>query len=209
MSINYIQISVGPMDNYTYIIYNTETHNGFIVDPGWEAPTIITELKTHNITPVFVLLTHGHGDHHGATQGIIDSYPLPVYISDQEAPSLIANIPSPTVIPASHALHLDNIPIQIIPTPGHTPGGTCFIIDSLFIAGDTLFINGCGRCDLANSDIDAMYTSLETIKTLPDHLIVLPGHNYGPTPTASVKHEKETNRFLICPDKETFLRKRR
>ncbi len=208
MSIDYIQLKLGPMDNFVYIIYHTTTRNGFIVDPAWEPDSIIAALNQHDITPLFCLLTHGHHDHHSATRPISETYNIPTYLSKREVDTLTETVYQPTLIDDLYPLKLDNTTIRMIATPGHTPGGTCFIIDQLIITGDTLFINGCGRCDFGSGDLNDMYASLQLLKTLPDDLTVLPGHDYGKTTTASLGSEKKTNRFMVCPNIAAFIRKR-
>ena len=207
--IDYIQIKCGPMDNFTYVIYNTLSRNGIIIDPGWDPEKIIEIVETNTIKPTFILLTHGHHDHHNAADNLCKKFEIPILISALEDPKMLKAISSPTLFDPERPLSFDENTIQVIATPGHSPGGTCFIIDRLLITGDTLFINGCGRCDLGHSDIDAMYESLEKIKGLPGHLLVLPGHHYGEKAVAYLKDEIKTNRFLTCKDKHTFIRKRK
>jgi glyoxylase-like metal-dependent hydrolase (beta-lactamase superfamily II) len=77
------------------------------------------------------------------------------------------------------------------------------------LAGDTLFIDGCGRCDLPDSDVNAMYESIHgRLMNLPDETIIYPGHNYGPKPSDTLENQKRTNRFMVAGSKEAFVRER-
>ena len=207
--IEYSQLNVGPMQNMSYIIWNPTSKNCFLVDPAWDAPFINEELKKNQLNPVFILLTHGHHDHHNAVEELMKTHDIPIYISKEEADILIPDYTNITQIdPHTAKLRLDDSDLTLFATPGHSPGGVCIKIEHLLITGDTLFINGCGRCDLGNSNVNDMYNSLLLIKTLPDELIVLPGHDYGNVSTQTLGMEKKTNRFLICTSKEQFIKKR-
>ena len=101
---------------------------------------------------------------------------------------------------------MGNISFDILHTPGHTPGCLCFLAQGQLISGDTLFIDGCGSCDLPGGDAKTMYNSLYNIlMKLPDETIVYPGHNYGPLPTDTIGGQKQTNPYLQCNNLKEFL----
>ena len=101
---------------------------------------------------------------------------------------------------------MGKISFDILHTPGHTPGCQCFLAQGQLISGDTLFIDGVGRCDLPGGDPKVMYASLSNIlMKLPDETIVYPGHNYGPTPTDTIGRQKQTNPYLQCSNLNEFL----
>ena len=83
--IEYSQLNVGPMQNMSYIIWNPTSKNCFLVDPAWDAPFINEELKKNQLNPVFILLTHGHHDHHNAVEELMKTHDIPIYISKEEA----------------------------------------------------------------------------------------------------------------------------
>ena len=88
-------------------------------------------------------------------------------------------------------------------------GCQCFLYDGQLIAGDTLFIDGCGRCDLPGGDAKVMYNSLYNILLkLPDETIIYPGHNYGPVPSDTLRHQKQTNPYLQAGSLSEFLGER-
>jgi len=107
-------------------------------------------------------------------------------------------------------LEIGGIGIRLIHTPGHTPGSQCFLVEEAaqsghLVAGDTLFLNGCGRVDLPGSNPREMYESLETLKQLPDDTTLYPGHLYSPEGSDSMGDQKRTNPYLRAASVEMFL----
>jgi glyoxylase-like metal-dependent hydrolase (beta-lactamase superfamily II) len=100
-----------------------------------------------------------------------------------------------------------DVSVKLIHTPGHTPGSQCFLVQDCLVAGDTLFVNGCGRVDLPGADPEAMYESLtQKLAKLGDDVILYPGHDYGPEPTASMGDQKRTNSYLRIRSLEEWMR---
>ena len=99
--------------------------------------------------------------------------------------------------------------IEVLHTPGHTPGSACYHVGENLIAGDTLFVFGCGRCDLAGGDPNEMFTTLKRIKTeLPGETILYPGHNYSETTTSTIKEQVEGNPFMHFDNEKDFIQYR-
>ena len=94
--------------------------------------------------------------------------------------------------------------VEFLHTPGHTPGSQCFRIKNTLVSGDTLFINGCGRVDLPGSNSEDMYHSLQKLKSLPDDTLLLPGHNYGSAPNATLEETRKQNTYLAVQDLQTW-----
>jgi glyoxylase-like metal-dependent hydrolase (beta-lactamase superfamily II) len=90
------------------------------------------------------------------------------------------------------------IPVRLLHTPGHTPGSQCFLVDGRsLVSGDTLFVQGCGRVDLPGGDPDEMYRTLtQRLATLPDEVVLLPGHHYAETPTSTLGEQRRTNTHM-------------
>jgi glyoxylase-like metal-dependent hydrolase (beta-lactamase superfamily II) len=102
-------------------------------------------------------------------------------------------------------LKIGDIDVKVLHTPGHTPGGICLLVtDRYLLTGDTLFINECGRCDLPGSSIEAMFHSLKMLGSLPDDIIVYPGHDYGPIPSDTLGNQKRTNYTMRAKTVEEF-----
>ena len=97
------------------------------------------------------------------------------------------------------------IEITMVHTPGHTPGSQCFLVDGRLVAGDTLFLDGCGRTDLPGSDVEQMYDSLQTLAALPGDTILYPGHRYSPAPSAQMADVRQSNYVFRPRSKEQFL----
>tara|TARA_B100000427_G_scaffold315704_1_gene310047 strand:- start:2966 stop:3604 length:639 start_codon:yes stop_codon:yes gene_type:complete len=208
MSILVHQLALGAMDNFVYVIEDDVSKSCAIVDPAWDVTAIIECIQSRDLELVYILLTHGHFDH---TDGLADCLAykeVPVYMSKQELPKLIPNQQNLIFTNDNDVIPFGSNRIKIMHTPGHSPGGQCFHIDDHLITGDTLFINGCGRCDLGGSSIDDMYESLERIKSLPDDTLIYPGHHYDDKPIDTLINQKKTNRFLLCQNKDEFIRKR-
>ena len=99
------------------------------------------------------------------------------------------------------------IPIELIHTPGHTPGSQCFLVDNRLVAGDTLFLEGCGRTDLPGGDAGQLYESLtQKLAKVPDDATLFPGHLYSPEPSAPMEEVRRFNMVFQPADKDTFLR---
>ena len=208
MSILVHQLALGAMDNFVYVIEDDVSKSCAIVDPAWDVTAIIECIQSRDLELVYILLTHGHFDH---TDGLADCLAykeVPVYMSKQELPKLIPNQQNLIFTNDKDVIPFGSNRIKSMHTPGHSPGGQCFHIDDHLITGDTLFINGCGRCDLGGSSIDDMYESLERIKSLPDDTLIYPGHHYDDKPIDTLINQKKTNRFLLCQNKDEFIRKR-
>lgn len=208
MSVSIFQYFCGTMDNCQYIISDDETKKAAIVDPAWDVPFLIDSLNQHFLTLDMILLTHGHFDHTEGVGQCLGKYHVPVYMSKKELINLRPQGLSIQYTNDNQRIHCGNTEIICLHTPGHSPGGQCFYVGNHLISGDTLFVDGCGRCDLQGSDVDDMYSSLERIKELPDDTIICPGHHYGKQSTDTLKNQRIENRFLNCASKQEFVKKR-
>ena len=207
------QIQIGPMLNFTYIIGASESREVVLVDPAWDIEHIIKQVEEKDYTVSAVLVTHYHPDHVGGhlfghdiagVADLLSTHPLKVYVNKLEADGLkqITGLSESDLVrvDSGDSLDLSGVQIEFLHTPGHTPGSQCFRIKNTLIAGDTLFIDGCGRVDLPGSDRDAMFHSLQKLKSLPDDTVLLPGHNYSNESTASIGSVKQTNAYLRIHD---------
>ena len=179
----------------------------WIVDPGGEADRIVRFLADKGLSPVAVLLTHAHFDHIGGIPDLKQAFPaLPVFVN---APDKVMFGHQLNQLPPDYPLFaapadlasLDDLKgadapdgMEVIPTPGHTPGGVCYYFkkDKLLLSGDTLFAGSVGRTDLPGGDMATLMDSLTRLTVLPDDTTVVPGHGPGTTIAA----EKRGNPFL-------------
>lgn len=205
------QYEIGPLNNYLYLLGDPTTKEMAVVDPAWDADFLSEEAKRLGYTITQVFLTHAHPDHINRLPELLAKHKVPVYISKYEASFLTAKISNCplTGIENGAKLKLGNITFDVLHTPGHTPGCQIFVAEGKAICGDLIFIDGCGRCDLPGGDARVMHQSLyNVLMKLPDETIIHPGHNYGPTPTDTLGHQKLTNPYLQCPNVDDFLSER-
>ena len=181
----------------------------WIVDPGADAKRLCAFLADKGLTPALVALTHAHFDHIGAITDLVAKWPsLPIHLAP--ADEQIAFHPqnawppyySPTARPATLALDLvegavlsaGGLSARILATPGHTPGGACFLFaaQKLLLTGDTLFAGSCGRTDFPGGDRRQLGESLRRLAALDPERTVVPGHG----PSTTIARENATNPFL-------------
>ena len=203
------QIEIGPMQNFTYLIGDTETREALVVDAAWDIPGVIQIAEQDGFSITKALVTHYHQDHLGGEfsgyhiQGaaeLLEQVKAKVYINKAEAPflaRLIGLSESDIVkVEGGDTTNVGNMTVTFIHTPGHTPGSQCFLIENRLVAGDTLFINSCGRVDLPGSSPEDMYHSLRKLSELSDSTVLYPGHNYSNQPFASLSDQKRHNPYL-------------
>jgi len=211
------QIEIGPMQNYTYIVGSRETREVAIVDPAWDIEGLMRHLEERDYTLKATLATHYHPDHVGGSfsgnrvEGLAELMALnhvKTYANKHEAAGLkkVTGLSDSdiTKVDSGDTLRLGNVEVEFLHTPGHTPGSQCFRIKNTLVSGDTLFINGCGRVDLPGSNSEDMFKSLRKLADLPDDTLLLPGHNYGHVPNATMGETKNMNVHLRVDDLETW-----
>ncbi len=195
------QFKLGAMDNFAYLVVDDETKRAAVIDPSFDARRLQREAERRGIAIVYVLNTHGHPDHSA------DSERLARETGAEVAAHETSRIRKDVSLEDGRILKVGNLEVRVIHTPGHSPDGCCFLADRALFTGDTLFIGDCGRTDLPGSDVDEMRESLlDKIRSLPDDLVVYPGHDYGDEPFATLGHQKVRNRVLVPRTREEFRR---
>ncbi len=203
------QMAIGPMENFVYFIGDAQTREVAVVDPAWNVDFLRQEAAAQNLKIIAAFLTHGHPDHTNGVKSLLSAHDIPVYISQHEVPILIPKYKNVKTVKPNEKLKIGQTEWLCLHTPGHSPGCQCFLAGNHLITGDTLFIDGCGRCDLPGSNPTTMYHSLyDVIMKLPAQTILYPGHDYGPAPTALLSEQKKTNPYLQCKDLQEFLSER-
>lgn len=195
---------VGFMEANCYIIGDESTGEVFIVDPGADYGRIKKVVDVNNLKPLAVINTHGHGDHIGADK----EWNLPIWIHRLDAdflqdPSknlsgvfgfLLKTKAATRLLEDRDILKIGRHTLEVIHTPGHTPGSICLKGDGAVFTGDTLFYEGIGRTDLAyGSEEDILRSVKERLFVLDDDYIVYPGHG----PSTTIGHEKANNPFIV------------
>jgi len=194
------------MRNFAYLIGDRETGDTVIVDPAYAAGDLIDILESDGMRLSGVLVTHHHPDHIGGSMmgfelkglaELLERVSVPVHVNTHEAQwvSRITGIPTSDLTPHQHGdkVSVGDIDIELLHTPGHTPGSQCFLVDGRLVAGDTLFLDGCGRTDFPGGDVDEMFRSLQQLAKLSGDPTVFPGHGYSAEGSASLSDVKNTN----------------
>ncbi len=191
-------MELGPMENFVYLIHDHASNTAAIVDPAWEVNEMLDYADAKDIKITDVLLTHSHHDHINGLQQTLEHSDAKVHLLKSEAKFWGERLSKPVLHHGGDQLQLGSSVINILHTPGHTPGSACYHTGNDLIAGDTLFVFGCGRCDLAGGDPEEMFQTLKKMKTeLPDNTVIHPGHNYAPqSPTSDWHTQCQGNPFL-------------
>ncbi len=195
------------MVNFVYLVGDRETGEAVAIDAAYDIDGLLAVCEADGMNLVGALATHYHPDHVGGEmmgsgiQGIrelLDRTSVPIHVQADEAPwvqratgvaadELVTHASGDTVM-------VGEIPITLIHTPGHTPGSQCFLVEDRLVAGDTLFLDGCGRTDLPGGDPEQLYESLTTrLAQVPDHAVLYPGHLYSEKPSAPMGDVRTRN----------------
>jgi glyoxylase-like metal-dependent hydrolase (beta-lactamase superfamily II) len=208
----------GQMVNFVYLIGDRETGDAVIVDPAYGVAELVDRLESDGMRLTGALATHHHPDHVGGSmmgltiqglESLLEHQAVPVHAHRDEADLVrrVTGISETDLVShdSGDVLKVGDISIEFLHTPGHTPGSQCFLVDGRLVAGDTLFLEGCGRTDLPGADPGAMYESLSKLATLPDDTIVFPGHRYSMASAATLESIKEMNYVYKPATKEQWL----
>lgn len=199
---------LGPVQTNCFFLINEDTKEVLVIDPADHAQKIIEWMKSENLKPVAILLTHGHFDHIMGVEGIRKEYGIPVYASRDEVyvlakPQLnvstmmgaYLSMKADELFCDGDVLELAGMKLKVISTPGHTIGSVCFYIEEekVLISGDTLFEASVGRTDFPTGSSRQLIESIKTrLFILPDDTSVFPGHGG----TTSIGYEKLHNPFV-------------
>ena len=194
------------MENFVYLIEDTASKRAAIVDPAWDVPKMLELAEKHGVTITDILLTHSHHDHINGVGTVLDKYDAELHLSKPEAEFWGAELTKPSLHYGGDIIQLGETEIEMLHTPGHTPGSVCYRIDDQLVTGDTMFVFGCGRCDLTGGDPEVMFNTLRHLKeTLPGSTVIHPGHNYAVTPTATMEDQIEGNPFMHFDKSNDFV----
>ncbi len=206
----YEQLVVGPLQCNCAILACEKTKEAVIIDPGDEGPRIVSAIRARGLTPKYVLHTHAHFDHVGGSKLLKETFSVPLCLHKADE-IIYQNLPLQGRmfgIPLEAGAPIDRFledeeeivfgihKLQVIHTPGHSPGGICFRILSgkeMLFSGDTLFQQSIGRTDLWGGNTEQLLQAVrDRLFVLEEDLPVHPGHG----PSTSVGIEKRTNPFF-------------
>ena len=217
------------MLNFVYLIGDRETGEAVAVDPAYAPGEVVDLLAADGMRLTGVLATHYHPDHVGgemmgfSLRGVAELLELadvPVHVQRDEA-QYVSAVTGVTDALVGHdsgdVVTAGAVSIELVHTPGHTPGSQCFLVDGklaggrgespLLIAGDTLFLEGCGRTDLPGGDPEQMWFSLtQRLGRVSDDTVLYPGHLYAPEPSATMGETRARNYVFGPKSLEEWMR---
>jgi len=198
---------VGPLFSNCYIVWDEDTKQGVIIDPGDDADVILKSVEKLGIKIIYILATHGHFDHVGAVAPLKRQLKAEFlahkddffFIEDGENAARrwgvdIEQPPKPDrFLKDGDKIKIGKFHLEVIHTPGHSPGGISFLYDKMLFGGDTLFQGSIGRTDFRKGSFEDLSNAIKTrLYTLPDDTIVYTGHG----PITTIGDEKRYNAFV-------------
>jgi hydroxyacylglutathione hydrolase len=196
-----LQIAVGQMANFTYIVADEKNGEAAVIDPSWDLDKIFQTLSKNNWRAKYIINTHTHFDH------VIGNEQMAEVTGAKIVQHKNSQLKKDIIVSDGDMIEIGSIRLRVLYTPGHSKDSICLLLDNQFIlTGDTLFVGNCGRVDLPGSDAREMYDSLfDRLAKLDEKLILYPGHNYGPNSISTIGYEKKTNYVLQPRSKQEFL----
>ena len=219
----FVQVPVGEMANFAYLIGSRQARECLLVDPAWSVDALLDQAAADGMRVTGALVTHYHQDHVGGRifgmeiEGLaklMARAPVPVHVHEREAEGVrkVTGLSASDLVAhgSGDAIDLGGARVRLLHTPGHTPGSQCFLVEEpgapgRLVSGDTLFLGSCGRVDLPGSDPEAMYGSLKALARLPDDTLLFPGHFYASEPSSTLGEQKRTNPYVRVARLEDFL----
>jgi len=205
------QYEVGNFGIFCYLIGDTESQEGLFIDPADDAKRLLAEASSHGLNKIrYIVNTHSHVDHIMGNAEMAKKTGAKIIIHEEDAKALVRTppdllemfgaTPSPPadiVVKEGDVIQVGNVKLTVIHTPGHSAGGMSLYLDGRVFTGDTLFVGSVGRTDFPGSSWDVLEASIrKKLYVLPGETVVLPGHNYGPTPTSTIQYERRHNPFV-------------
>jgi len=207
------------MVNFAYAIGDRTTGEALLVDPAYRVGELLDVVEGDGMRCTGVLATHYHFDHVGGSAMGVEVEGIAALLERAQVPVHVQRTELPWVVRATGVSEADLIPhesgdvvmagevaVELVHTPGHTPGSQCFLVAGKLVSGDTLFLQGCGRTDLPGGDPEALYESLtQRLAKVPDDTLVYPGHRYSEEPFAPMGETRRTNVALSPRSAQEWL----
>lgn len=194
-------LRVGPIGTNCYILEDDQTNLAAVIDPGDEPELIQEVLEKEGVEVRYLLLTHGHYDHTTAVPALHRVYPqADIYIHQADANGagstlfpLAGEVDDLKLYDEGDVIRLGDHEIQVLHTPGHSPGSVTLKVEDVLFTGDTLFAGSCGRTDLRGGSYEQIMQSLKRLGELKGDFHVCPGHEA----TSTLERERRSNPFLM------------
>jgi glyoxylase-like metal-dependent hydrolase (beta-lactamase superfamily II) len=203
------QLTLGPMKNFVYLVGAEGAKEVCVIDPAWEVPAIFDAAAADGRHIAAAVVSHHHYDHLNGLPELLERVDVPVYAQKAEvdfAEELQHLGSAVRPVGPGEVVKVGPLQMQLIHTPGHTPGSQCVYCGGALLSGDTVFVNACGRCDLPGGDPEQMFDSLHRVLGgLPDDTRLYPGHDYGDVPVSSLRRERQQNPYFKLGVLEQFI----
>jgi len=199
-----LQLPLGPMKNFVYLFGCPRTLEAAVVDPAWDVGALLAEADGRGWKVIAALLTHTHQDHLNGLEELVARTGAGVFAHEAETDRSPVPPGPGGVLHEGTVLHVGELEVEALHTPGHSPGAVCYRCGDSLFTGDTLFVGRTGRMVFAGGSTRQMYQSTLLLRSLPAELSVYPGHDYGPAPTSTIGREARENAFLGCASLEEF-----
>lgn len=203
------QLKLGPMDNFVYLVGPADSDEVLVVDPAWDVDAIERTVKEEGKRLVGAFVSHSHFDHINGLPDLLSRHDIPVYAQREEvqfSEELRALGDALRPVGPGEALKVGAQTFQALHTPGHTPGSHCLLAGDALVSGDTVFINGCGRCDMDGGSPEEMYRSLsQVLLKVPDSAKLWPGHDYADVPVRPMGEVRQQNPYFAFNDVASFV----
>ena len=206
------QIPLGPYQVFTYLVACPRTREGVVIDPAGEEEKLLDLIEREGFLIKYILNTHGHADHVLGNRKLKIALNVPVCMHEaedaffadeavrktsEEELGLPPPDPADIRLKDGDVIEVGTFRINVIHTPGHTPGCVCYLAEGNLFTGDTLFVGAAGRTDLIGGSLDTLIESIEKkLIVLPKETIVWPGHDYGDSLTSTIGREMEENPYI-------------
>jgi hydroxyacylglutathione hydrolase len=207
------------MVNFCYLIGDRSSGEAVAVDPAYDVSGLLDVLQGDDMRLAGVLVTHHHPDHVGGdlmgyridgVTDLLERVQVPIHVQREEARWMSRSTGLSDAELVKHdsgdVVRVGDLDVELVHTPGHTPGSQCFSVAGRLISGDTLFLDGCGRTDLPGGDAEQMYESLTTrLARFGDDTFLYPGHLYAPEPSATLGETRRNNYVFRMSSPEQWM----
>lgn len=195
-----------PYKTYTYIVVAKQTKDAVIIDPACGEEKLVTLITNSELKPRWVLLTHIHQDHIRQVEWLTKNFKIKVGLGIDEAHFYDYYVPHMELLHDYEQIHIGDILITCLHTPGHTKGSMCYFIEGNLFTGDTVFIEGCGICSELGGSAYEMFDSIQRLKQIiPNTTEIYPGHCYVALPGKQMAYLYDNNIYFMLDDQESFV----